>query len=333
MVKQEKNDNHFIVDCLQYANWSPKIFKEMRLGGVNCIHVTIAYHENFRETVLNLEKWNEHFNNYSDLIFHAKSFDEIRQAKKNYKTAIIFGFQNPSPIEDDIGLIEIWSKLGIKFMQLTYNNQSLLATGCYEKNDTGITRMGREVIGEMNRVGMVIDMSHSAEKSTLEAIEFSSRPISITHANPSFWHPALRNKSETVIKELSKSNGMIGFSLYPHHLKNGTHCKVTDFCKMIAKTAEKIGTDNIGIGSDLCQDQPDSVVEWMRNGRWTKTRDFGEGSSDYPGFPDQTSWFQSNKDFKNIIDGLEKIGFSKVEISNIMGKNWLNFFETSFSSG
>ena len=333
MIKQEKNDNHFIVDCLQYANWSPKIFKEMRLGGVNCIHVTIAYHENFRETVLNLEKWNEHFNNYSDLIFHAESFDEIRQAKKNDKTAIIFGFQNPSPIEDDIGLIEIWSKLGIKFMQLTYNNQSLLATGCYEKNDTGITRMGREVIGEMNRMGMVIDMSHSAEKSTLEAIEFSSRPISITHANPSFWHPALRNKSETVLKELSKSKGMIGFSLYPHHLKNGTHCKIEDFCKMIAKTAEKIGTDNIGIGSDLCQDQPDSVVEWMRNGRWTKTRDFGEGSSDSPGFPDQPSWFQSNKDFKNIIDGLEKIGFSKVEISNIMGKNWLNFFETSFSSG
>ena len=333
MVKQEKNDNHFVVDCLQYANWSPKIFKEIRLGGVNCIHVTIAYHENFRETVLNLEKWNEYFNDYSDLIFHANSFEDIQLSKENGKTAIIFGFQNPSPIEDDIGLVEIWSKLGIKFMQLTYNNQSLLGTGCYEKNDTGITRMGREVITEMNRLGMVIDMSHSSERSTLEAIEVSSRPISITHANPSFWHPALRNKSDTVLKELSKTKGMLGFSLYPHHLKNGTHCKIEDFCKMIAETAEKIGTNYIGIGSDLCQDQPNSVVEWMRNGRWTKTRDFGEGSSDSPGFPDQPSWFQSNKDFKNIIDGLDKIGFSKVEISNIMGRNWLNFFEASFSSG
>ena len=124
MVKQEKNDNHFIVDCLQYANWSPKIFKEIRLGGVNCIHVTIAYHENFRETVLNLEKWNEYFNDYSDLIFHANSFEDIQLSKENGKTAIIFGFQNPSPIEDDIGLVEIWSKLGVKFMQLSYNNQS-----------------------------------------------------------------------------------------------------------------------------------------------------------------------------------------------------------------
>ena len=322
-----------IIDGCQYASWSEQIFQEMKEGGVSAVHVTVTYHEDFRETVENIADWNRLFERFSNYILPGRTVEDVYRAQMEQRTAIIFGFQNPSPIEDDIGLIEIWSKLGIKFMQLTYNNQSLLATGCYEKNDTGITRMGREVIGEMNRVGMVIDMSHSAEKSTLEAIEFSSRPISITHANPSFWHPAHRNKSETVLKELSKSNGMIGFSLYPHHLKKGTYCKIEDFCKMIAKTAEKIGTDNIGIGSDLCQDQPDYVVEWMRNGRWTKSRDFGEGSSDSPGFPDQPSWFQSNKDFKNIIDGLDKIGFSKVEISNIMGKNWLNFFEASFSPG
>ncbi len=324
-------DQYFVVDCLQYAFWSRKIFEEMRLGGVDCVHVTIAYHENFRETILNLEKWNEYFVKHSDLIYKASTFKEIISAKKQNKTAIIFGFQNPSPIEDDIGLIEIWSKLGIKFMQLSYNNQSLLATGCYEDKDTGITRMGREVIAEMNRVGMVVDMSHSSERSTLEAMEISNRPISITHANPSFWHPGLRNKSDSILKELSKTNGMLGFSLYPHHLREGTHCKIESFCKMIAETAEKIGTKNIGIGSDLCQDQPDSVVEWMRNGRWTKTRNFGEGNSDYPGFPNQPNWFQSNKDFKNIIDGLEKIGFSKLEISNIIGQNWINFFENSFN--
>ena len=91
-------------------------------------------------------------------------------------------------MEDDIGLVEILHTLGARFMQLSYNNQSLLATGCYEADDSGITRMGRQVIKEMNRVGMVIDMSHSAERSTLEAIEISERPIAITHANPAFWH-------------------------------------------------------------------------------------------------------------------------------------------------
>lgn len=84
-------------------------------------------------------------------------------------------------------------------MQLTYNNQSLLATGCYEAQDAGITRMGQQVIQEMNRVGLVIDMSHSAGRSTIEAAEISVRPITITHANPFEWSPALRNKKSEVI--------------------------------------------------------------------------------------------------------------------------------------
>lgn len=154
------------IDALQYANWSEKVFRQMREGGVDAVHVTIAYHENFRETVLNIEKWNRWFEQYPDLIVHAKTGEDVRRAQATGRTAIIFGFQNPSPIEDDIGLVEILHTLGARFMQLTYNNQSLLATGCYEAEDTGVTRMGRQVIKEMNRVGLVVDMSHSAERST-----------------------------------------------------------------------------------------------------------------------------------------------------------------------
>tara|TARA_Y100000589_G_scaffold269233_1_gene261211 strand:- start:575 stop:1561 length:987 start_codon:yes stop_codon:yes gene_type:complete len=322
--------DNIVIDCLQYANWSPKVFKQMREGNVDCVHVTIAYHENFRETVLNLEKWNTYFSKYSDLIVQAFNSEDIVKTKREKKTSIIFGFQNPSPIEDDIGLIEIWQKLGIKFMQLTYNNQSLLASGCYETNDAGISRMGKEVIKEMNRVGMVIDMSHSSERSTLEAIEHSSKPISITHANPSFWHPAKRNKSNTILKCLSESGGMLGLSLYPHHLKNGSMCELNDFCDMIVRTVDLIGIKNIGIGSDLCQDQPDTIVEWMRNGRWTKDTDFGEGSIENPGFPKQPNWFKDNRDFNNISKGLKKVGLSSENIKDIMGRNWLNFFKKSF---
>jgi microsomal dipeptidase-like Zn-dependent dipeptidase len=256
----------------------------------------------------------------------------VETANKQNKTAVIFGFQNPSPIEDDIGLVEILHRLGGRFMQLSYNNQSLLATGCYEENDPGITRMGKEVIKEMNRVGMVVDMSHSSERSTFEAIELSSRPIVISHANPSFWHPAKRNKSDEIIKELSNSNGMLGFSLYPHHLNNSSQCSLEDFCSMIARTADLIGIDHIGFGSDLCQDQPDSIVEWMRVGKWTKEIDYGEGSASNPGFPDMPDWFRDNRDWHNIIEGLKKHGFSNDEINKIKGENWLSFFRKSFNS-
>ncbi len=319
-----------IIDNLQYANWSEKIFREMREGGVDAVHVTIAYHENFRETVLNFEAWNRWFERYPDLIMKGLWAEDIERAQETERTAIFFGFQNPSPIEDDIGLVEIVHSLGARFMQLSYNNQSLLATGCYESEDPGITRMGRQVIKEMNRVGLVVDMSHSADRSTIEAAEISERPIAITHANTYDWQPALRNKRHDVIKAVTEAGGMLGFSLYPHHLKGKSDCTLQSFCEMVARTAELYGVEHLGLGSDLCQDQPDSVVEWMRVGRWSKEIDYGEGSASNPGFPPMPSWFQGNKDFSNIAQGLRDIGFSQDDVDALMGGNWYRFYKENF---
>ena len=322
----------FIIDALQYSNWSEKIFREMNEGGITAVHVTICYHEDFQEMVQNVIAWNQRFEQFSQHIFHGLTSDDVRKADEEGRTAIFFGFQNCSPIEDNIGLVEVCHKLGVRFMQLSYNNQSLLATGCYEADDPGITRMGRQVIKEMNRVGLVVDMSHSANRSTLEAIEISERPIAITHANPSNWYDALRNKSEDVLRSLAQSGGMLGFSMYPHHLKDKSNCQLEDFCGMIARTADMIGVERIGFGSDLCQDQPDTVVEWMRNGTWTREKDFGEGSASFTGFPEQPNWFKDNRDFKNILNCLRKTGFSEIEVERIAGLNWLEFFEKSFGS-
>ncbi len=318
------------IDALQYNNWSEEIFQQIQDGGMSAIHVTICYHENFQEMVQNLNDWNDRFETYADKIFLGRTASDVLRAQRDGRTAIFFGFQNCSPIEDDIALVEACYKLGARFMQLTYNNQSLLATGCYEENDSGVTRMGKQVIKEMNRVGLVVDMSHSADRSTMDAIEISERPIAITHANPSFWHPALRNKSNEILKALGESGGMLGFSVYPHHLKDNSSCTLESFSEMIASTADLIGISHIGIGSDLCQNQPDSVVEWMRNGTWTNERDFGEGSAGFAGFPDQPSWFRDNRDFKNIASGLKDFGFSSDDVAAVMGGNWLNFFESSF---
>ena len=206
---------NYKIDNLQYCNWSRETFEFNRSAGLDAVHVTIVYHEDFDEFLTETKKWQKLFKDNSDIIFQGWDYKDIEKANKEKKTAIFFGFQNCSPIEDDIKLVEKIHKLGCRFMQLTYNNQSLLATGCYEKIDSGITNFGREVIKEMNRVGVVIDMSHSAEKSTIDAIELSQKPIAITHANPYFWHAAKRNKSSDLLKILSDSGGILGLSLYP----------------------------------------------------------------------------------------------------------------------
>jgi len=318
--------NNYRIDNLQYCNWSKKIFQINNEAKLDAVHVTIAYHEDFSEVKKNVEAWNKHFQDHKNLIFHGKTFKDIEKAHQEKKTAIFFGFQNCSPIEDDISLVEKVHNLGARFMQLTYNNQSLLATGCYEKNDSGVTRMGKEVIKEMNKIGLVVDMSHSAEKSTFDAIELSTKPIAITHANPSFWFAAKRNKSNELLKALASSKGMVGLSLYPHHLKDTSNCTLESFCEMAAKTVELMGVKHIGIGSDLCIGHPNSVVEWMRNGTWTKVKDYGEGSSKNPNFPKQPNWFEDARGFKNLENGLKKVGFQEAEVNDILGNNWYNFY-------
>ena len=278
-----------------------------------------------RETLTQFAQWNKLFEQNSDLIMPVMNMADVQLAKSTGKVGIFFGAQNCSPIDDEIGLIEVMRKQGLLIMQLTYNNQSLLATGCYEKNDSGITRFGKQAIEEMNRVGMIIDMSHSAQQSTLEAIDLSSRPICISHANPTFAHDALRNKTDEVIKALTARGGLLGFSLYPFHLPNGSACTLDDFCEMIAKTADLVGVDHLGIGSDLCLNQPQEVLEWMRNGKWSKAMDYGEGSSSNSGWPDDLPWFKDELGMENIYNGLIKYGFQKKEANQILGGNWFNF--------
>ncbi|MEC8956207.1 MAG: membrane dipeptidase [Pseudomonadota bacterium] len=327
-----KTNDILIIDGLQYVNWNRELFEEAKLGGVNVIHVTIAYWENKKEVIENINTWGRQFTEHSDLIMPINEAREIKIAQEEGKIGIIFGFQNCSPIEDDIRLIEEMHKLGVRIMQLSYNNQSLLATGCYEARDSGITRFGKEAIKEMNRLGMIIDMSHSAELSTLQAIELSTRPIAITHANPTTFHSALRNKSNDVLKNLSQSEGMLGVSLYPFHLANGSDCLLKDFCNMIYDTAELMGIDRIGIGSDLCLNWDYKVLEWMRSGRWALDPDYGEGNAKQPSWPKQPDWFKDNLGFQNIINGLEAASFTSQDIEKIMGQNWLNFFNSSFTA-
>lgn len=123
---------------------------------------------------------------------------------------------------------------------------------------------------------------------------------------------------------------MLGFSMYPFHLKNGSDCSLEEFCQMIAKTADMMGIDNIGIGSDLCEQWDYSKLEWMRSGRWTFSADYGEGSAGKKEWPDQPSWFRDSGDIMNIAQGLARQGFASEDINKVMGDNWLRFFEHSF---
>ena len=328
MEKQFKEQ--IIIDGLQYCNWNRSLFEDVWKGGLTAIHATIVYWENTEESFKKLEEWNKHFTENNDIICHAKNTQDILHAKKNNKVAIIFGFQNSAPIGNDIFLVEKFFSKGLRFMQLTYNNQTALAGGCFEPKDSGVSRFGHAVIEEMNRLGLIIDLSHAGKQSCLDAIKSSSKPVAISHANPLFFHHSIRNIDDEVLKSLVRKDGFIGLSLYPLHLKNHGECKLEDYCEMIHKLINLIGIDHIGIGSDLCKNWSDDVVMWMRNGKWTKKTDYGESLNNSSSWPKQPSWFSKGSDIINIYKGLIKSGMKENNINKILGYNWFNFMKQNF---
>ena len=327
MANQNKTP---IIDALQSSNWNREIFQSLVDSGLDAVHVTVAYWHDCRETLSAIGKWQRWFRENDDLILQVKTIADIDAAITSNRTGIVLGFQNSSSIEDDLALVETFHTLGVRIMQLTYNNQSLVGTGYCEKNDSGLTIFGRNVVSEMNRLGMIVDVSHTSEKTCMEAIEYSERPIAITHANPRSFHDVGRNKSDDLLVELAQSGGMIGFSLYPLHLAGETDCSLDSFCSMVARCAELIGVKHLGLGTDLCLGWGPEQLEYMRSGTWNDP----DRSSDLPParWPQYPRWFRKNEDLHNIANGLRRTGFVEDEVRMIMGGNWYGFFRDGFES-
>ena len=324
-----KNEN-ILIDGLEYCNWNRELFEKAHEGGLNAIHATLVYWENTNESFEKINYWDNLIKSNSDILLHVRKSPDIVEAKKSNKIGIIYGFQNSAPIANDIFLVEKFFDKGLRFMQLTYNNQTPLAGGCYEKNDSGVSRFGEMVIEEMNRLGLIVDLSHAGKKTCLDAIKFSKKPVAISHANPNFFHKSIRNIDDDVLKKLSDKNGFIGLSLYPYHLKNHGDCKVEDFCEMVKQLINIMGEDSIGIGSDLCVNWSDDVVMWMRNGKWTKKIDYGESKDKNASWPKPASWYSKPEDLSSLVDTLIFNGINEKIAHKVGGSNWLNFMSDHF---
>lgn len=321
-----------IVDGLQFGVWERARFEEWRAAGICCVHVTLAIWENARETMSVIGKWNRLFEDHGDVIELAESTEDIARINASGRTTLVFGFQNTSPFEDDIELIGIFHKLGVRIVQLTDNIQNMVACGCWEDPNAGLSRhFGRSVVSEMNQVGMLIDLSHCGERTCLDAIEYSERPVAITHANPTDFvggeiELKRRTKSAAVIKNLAARRGVIGLSMYPRMTRGGSNSTLEDFCDMVAWTVDLAGIDAVGFGTDFYSGYPKSEIEWWRAGRWSRKSpiSISEDLSKWP------PWFQSPADFPNVIEALRKRRFTDAEVVKIASENWLRLFGETF---
>lgn len=312
-----------IVDGLQINKWSRPLLQESVTAKITAVNATCAVWEGPAETLRNIGDWYQLARDNSDLMLLATSTSDIYKAQRAGLTGILLGFQNTSPFADDYTLVEVFHRLGVRVAQLTYNIQNLVGGSCYEPADSGLTRFGRHIVAEMNRVGMLIDLSHVGNRTSRDAIDASARPVAITHSNPTSFFDSPRNKPKDVIDALVSRDGVIGCCLYPNVI-GGEHTTLQQFCSMVAGLSHEIGPSHVAIGSDCTNGWDDRFVEWLRNGRWQPKTE----SITWPTWP---SWFSGPADFPVLADGLHQTGLDDETIAALLGGNWMRLFGQVFA--
>lgn len=316
-MDKDLHKNSIVIDGLVVSNWSREVFADMRKGGLTAANCTCSVWEGIKGTLNNIAHWKYSFETNKDLILQVKTSNDIHAAKKSNRTGIILGWQNTSGIEDHIDYLGIFKDLGVGIMQLTYNTQNLVGSGCYESHDSGLSDFGRDVVDEMNRLGILIDLSHVGAKTSDDAIRYSKKPVAYSHCLPSGLKDHPRNKTDEQLKFIADSGGFIGVTMFPPFLKNGANSTIDDYVEAIDYVVNLVGEDCIGFGTDFTQGHDDSFFQWITHdkGSGRKLVEFGEISNPLG--------LQTLGEYPNLTEALLREGWSENKVRKIMGENWL----------
>ncbi len=314
-----------IIDGLEINDWSRAVVEQVRSGGVDIVHATCGVWEDTAGAMTRIGSWRHFARANADVVRIVRTVDDIHRAVDDDVLGIVLGFQNSSMLGDDPEMAGIFADVGVRVVQLTYNIANHLGSSCWEPHDGGLTRAGHRMVAALNDAGVVIDISHVGNRTGLDAISASARPIAVTHGNPASFCASPRNKPDDVIDALAARGGVIGCTLYPLFIGGADVTRVA-YCRMLADLAERIGVEHVAIGSDAVVGWPEGVLGWMRNGRWDRP----ENPDEVPPFPPWPSWFRGPEDFGSLAAGLDEAGFDAAGRDAVLGGNWLRLFEQVF---
>ena len=317
MNAAELHQDAIVIDGLIIANWSREVFKDMRRGGLTAANCTCSVWEGFQGTMNNIAQWKRMFRDHGDLITQVYTTEDILRAKGEGKTGIILGWQNISGIEDQIDYLGLFKELGVGVIQMAYNTQNLVGTGCYESRDSGLSDFGHEVVAEMNRVGILCDLSHVGPKTSEDVIKASKKPVAYTHCLPAGLKEHPRNKSDQQLKFIADRGGFIGVTMFPPFLKRGVDSTVDDYVEAIDYVINLAGEDQVGIGTDFTQGHERPFFEWITHdkGYARKLTEFGEIVN--------PEGIRTIGEFPNLTAAMERAGWSETKIRKVIGENWL----------
>jgi membrane dipeptidase len=313
-----------VIDGLDTSKWGREtVYRELRDGGVTAINATIAIWDDYESTLHMITKYLEWFDEFDDLIRPVKTITDIHKAKAENRTGIIFGWQNASPIGNDLTRLKLFHELGVRVIQLTYNERNLLGNGCYERTDDGLSNFGLAAVKEMNRLGILIDLSHVGDRTTLDAIENSAQPVAITHANARSHINHPRSKTDEAIKLLVERGGVIGANGFPMFFEKGFETGLDEYIDAIDYLVQMVGIDHVGIGTDFCTEQPRSFFDWIFSSQGNiPAKEVAYTPEPYT----HLKGFESQAEWANVVERLLARNYSEADTRKVLGENWLKLF-------
>lgn len=291
----------------------PAVLPRLKACGYTCVSLTMATDEESLEaTTQAIAHERAHILSRPDLYVLVETADDVRRAKAQDKLAVAMHFQGTNALARNLHMVEAYYRLGIRHMLMAYNQKNAVGDGCHELTDAGLSRFGRALVAEMNRVGMLVDVSHTGYRTSMDVIAASTQPVVFTHSNPkALWdHP--RNITNDQAKASAATGGVVGVNGVGIFMGDND-ASTEALYRLVAYYRDLIGAEHVGLGVDFSFDT-ESIIRKARS-----------SAAQYPsgGGYDKELAFVQPEQVADLANLLLRRGFSAREVEGILGENWL----------
>jgi len=310
-----------VFDGLIVSNWGPDVFRAMHRAGLTAVNCTTCVWEDLPTTIRAMGRWKRWFGEHGDILRQVFTTADIQAAKREGKVGIVLGWQNATGFGDDLATVGLYKDLGLGIVQLTYNTATTVGSGCYEKRDSGLTDFGHDLVAEMNRVRIAVDLSHVGPKTSEEAIRHSRLPCTYSHCCPAGLKAHPRNKTDEQLRFIVEKGGFVGVTMFPPFLKRGPASTVDDVVETIEYVIGLCGEERVGIGTDFTEGYGDEFFRYITHdkGHGRKLTDFGEMV-----LPEG---LRRIEEWPNLADAMARRGWKDGRIERVLGANWVGFLK------
>ena len=323
---KDLHERAIIIDAVCPLMRQPEHWQEWIRGGTTMAIPTIASTEDSQSAMGKISLWYQWLREKADTITLVLRASDIERAKKERKLAIAFHFQDSLPLDRDTGLVEVYQRLGVRMIQLCYNQKNFVGDGATERTDAGLSDFGVRVIREMERVGIIVDLSHTGYRTTMDAIEMAERPLVFSHSNVRKLSENRRNIHDDQIRGVAAKRGMVGINGFPPFVKKGAQPTLGDFVDHIDYVAQLVGVDHVGLALDYYgQGNAADYAAAIASGRWR--------ADEYPPPPHiYPKGIEDASGFPNITRELLRRGYADADVLKVLGGNWLRVFREVWGS-